>query len=149
MGFGGAVRAGYANYFNFSGRATRPEYWWFQLWLAIIAIATGIFGVMEIGSQPGSGIKLVDGVLTLIFLVLLLGTLIPALSLQIRRLHDSGHTGWWVLASFLAHVAREGWGYSMKTHPGVSMDLVALILDLMSLGFSIAILIFSLQRSKR
>lgn len=146
MTFGGAIRSGYANYFNFSGRATRPEYWWFQFWVVLLVIATALLMLMEISSQPGSASRFLEDLLILLAALLLLATMIPALSVQVRRLRDSGHSGWWVLWSFLAHGVREGW--VLKSHPGLTADRVALLLDLLVLGTSIVILVFSLQRSK-
>lgn len=149
MGFVGAIKAGYANYFNFSGRATRPAYWWFQLWILLLLMGLGIFGVMAIGVHDGSGLKLVAELFAALFGLLFLGTIFPAISLQVRRLHDACHSGWWVLISFLAHVARSIWMVAMRHDPGIAADLVALLLDLVSLGLSLTILIFSFQRSKQ
>src|SRR5215510_11420701 len=42
MGFGQAVSSAFTNYFNFSTRATRPEYWYFVLFLLIAGIVTAI-----------------------------------------------------------------------------------------------------------
>jgi len=77
-----AVLAALKGYVNFSGRATRAEYWWFILFwfLAIAAIA--------FISETLAGI---------VVLVLLL----PNLTVSIRRLHDIGKSGWWYLIGFL------------------------------------------------
>ncbi len=148
MTFGGAIRAGYANYFNFFGRATRSEYWWFQLWIVVLGFALVVLAAVAAASQPGSGAWLLAVLLALLVGLGSLGTLVPALALQVRRLHDSGHSGRWVLWAFLAHIARSGWAYTMKAQPGVATDLVALIIELLALGISVTILVFSLQRSK-
>ena len=96
MGFAEAVSAGFSNYFNFADRATRSEYWYFLLFLAILGAVTGIldfalFGFRLVG--PLSGIAS-------------LVTFIPAVSLSVRRLHDIGRTGWWVLLALIPIV---GW----------------------------------------
>ena len=39
MGFGAAIAAGFANYAEFGGRASRPEFWWWQLFVAIASLA--------------------------------------------------------------------------------------------------------------
>ncbi|HTQ70667.1 MAG TPA: DUF805 domain-containing protein [Acidocella sp.] len=148
MTFGGAIRAGYANYFNFFGRASRSEYWWFQLWIVVLGFALVVPAAVAAASQPGSGARLLADVLALLVGLGLLGTLIPALALQVRRLHDSGHSGRWVLGAFLADIARAGWEHTMKAHPGDATALVALIIELLALGISVTILVFSLQRSK-
>jgi uncharacterized membrane protein YhaH (DUF805 family) len=96
MGFGQAIAAGFTNYINFAGRATRPEYWYFILFLVLAGIVTGlidygIFGTTEIGPVNG---------------IFSLATLLPSIAVAIRRLHDIGRTGWWVLLSFVPIV---GW----------------------------------------
>lgn len=70
-----AVRRGFERSFQFSGTATRAEFWWFILFVAV-------------------GIRVVDLILSL-FLSLLL--FIPLLSVGARRLHDINFSGWWQL----------------------------------------------------
>ena len=72
-----AIKLGFSNYFNFSGRATRAEYWWFVLFLVPVSLITWI---------------------PLIGQVIWLATSIPTISLTTRRLHDIGKSGWWQLA---------------------------------------------------
>ena len=71
-------------YAVFSGRARRKEYWMFVLFYFLIAIAIGIIDKV-IGGQ---------GVLGVLFG---LAMLLPGLGVTVRRLHDTGRTGWWVL----------------------------------------------------
>jgi uncharacterized membrane protein YhaH (DUF805 family) len=70
-------------YAVFNGRARRKEYWMFVLFYMIIAIVLGIL----------------DAVLRLGFLGAIFGLamLLPGLGVSIRRLHDTGRTGWWIL----------------------------------------------------
>ena len=96
MGFGGAISAGFSNYFNFRDRSTRSAYWYFLLFLVILGAVTGIldialFGLKTVG--PISGIAS-------------LATFIPSISVSVRRLHDISRTGWWFL---LALVPIIGW----------------------------------------
>lgn len=60
-------------YATFEGRATRSEYWWF--WLA----ATVLSYVPIVG------------------IVISLASLIPLIAVGVRRLHDTNHTGWWII----------------------------------------------------
>ncbi|NCC50920.1 MAG: DUF805 domain-containing protein [Spartobacteria bacterium] len=71
-------------YAVFTGRARRTEYWMFVLFNIIIA---GILGFVE-GLAGGPGI-LVN--------VYSLAVLIPSLAVGVRRLHDTGRSGWWLL----------------------------------------------------
>lgn len=80
------------NYANFNGRASRSEYWWFFLFgfLAVIPamILDGLTGIVLI--DAGAGISYGP------FYVLTgLGFLLPGISVMVRRLHDSGRSGWW------------------------------------------------------
>lgn len=75
-------------YAVFTGRARRKEYWMFVLFYFLIAIALGIVD-MFIGSS---------GILGGIFALAMLP---PGLGVSIRRLHDSGRSGWWVLIALI------------------------------------------------
>ncbi|MDC0149425.1 DUF805 domain-containing protein [Candidatus Poseidoniales archaeon] len=80
------------NYANFNGRASRSEYWWFFLFgfLAVIPamILDGLTGIVLI--DAGAGISYGP------FYVLTgMGILLPGISVMVRRLHDSGRSGWW------------------------------------------------------
>ena len=76
------------NYANFQGRARRKEYWFFVLVYIGLSIVAGI----------------IDGVLGTYYVVsgiLMLAMIIPSLSVAVRRLHDTGRTGWWYLIAFV------------------------------------------------
>jgi uncharacterized membrane protein YhaH (DUF805 family) len=81
------------NYANFSGRARRAEFWWYFLANFIISI---IFNIIDavIGSGMGGGI----GVIGLIYS---LAVLVPGLAVAVRRLHDTGKSGWWLLIALI------------------------------------------------
>ena len=81
-GFGQAVMAGLAGYVDFSGRATRAEYWWFYLFWFLALVVSGFINE------------------TLSVLVLV-GLLLPNLAVSIRRLHDIGKSGWFYLINLL------------------------------------------------
>lgn len=75
-------------YAVFSGRARRKEYWFFVLFNIIFSIAftvvDGVTGTLD----PTMGM----GLLSLLYS---LAVLIPSLSVTVRRLHDTGRSGWW------------------------------------------------------
>ncbi len=87
MNFVQAIRSVFVNYFNFSGRASRSEYWFFHLFLLIADIAVDIADTLIFG----------DAELAPINLIFFLGILIPTVAVSVRRLHDIDRTGWWGL----------------------------------------------------
>ena len=73
----------FKNYSNFSGRAGRREYWMFF---------AANFAMCMILSVLDAAIGL-----PILGLLYMLAALIPAISVSIRRLHDGGRSGWWML----------------------------------------------------
>ncbi|MFM8646109.1 MAG: DUF805 domain-containing protein [Actinomycetota bacterium] len=82
MSFADAIKAGFRNYANFRGRASRSEFWWFSLFTLIVQLAT-------------SGSEVIGGLVSL-------ALLLPGLAVHVRRLHDTDRRGWWVLWPALA-----------------------------------------------
>lgn len=74
-------------YAVFTGRSRRKEYWMFVLFQVMISC----------------GIALVEFFLNTSFLSILFGlaTIVPSIAVSVRRLHDIGRTGWWVLISLI------------------------------------------------
>jgi len=82
------------NYANFNGRARRSEYWYFVLVNAIIGIILRLVDY-AIGSEIG-----------IIGAIYSLAVLIPGLAAGVRRLHDTGKSGWYILLIFFVCI---GW----------------------------------------
>ena len=80
-------------YAVFDGRARRKEFWMFALFNFVIAAALGL-----VGRVIGLG-----GALQALYS---LGVLIPSLAVSVRRMHDTGRSGWWLLIAFIPFV---GW----------------------------------------
>lgn len=85
------------NYTNFSGRARRREYWMFALFNIIISFVLGLISGLIQGTQEVESFGIVDGIALLYGLFILL----PSLAVSIRRLHDTGRSGWWVLIALV------------------------------------------------
>ncbi len=76
-------------YAVFAGRARRKEYWMFTLFNLLILIGLGIIeGALGIGA--GGDQSVLAGLYSL-------AVLIPSLAVSVRRLHDTGRSGWWLL----------------------------------------------------
>ncbi len=72
-----AIRSVLQKYATFGGRASRSEYWYWILafWMGwyIVIVFTKLFPLYDFG------------------------LFIPTLAVGVRRLHDSNHSGWWIL----------------------------------------------------
>ena len=88
MGLVDAVKSGISNYANFSGRASRSEYWF---WVLGVLIGYIVFGALMMVSEK----------LGLLLVVFYLGIIIPSLSVAVRRLHDTDKSGWMILISLI------------------------------------------------
>jgi uncharacterized membrane protein YhaH (DUF805 family) len=81
-----------SKYAVFEGRARRMEYWMFALISFVVSIAIG-FGVGFVGGMLG----LDQNVLMMLSFAYSLAVLIPSLAVSVRRMHDTGRSGWWLL----------------------------------------------------
>ncbi|WP_077324711.1 DUF805 domain-containing protein [Virgibacillus siamensis] len=81
------------NYVTFDGRARRMEYWMFVLINAIIATILSI-------------LEFLLGIPTVLTTLYSLFIFLPSLAVNVRRLHDTGKSGWWILISLVPVV---GW----------------------------------------
>ena len=88
MTFSDSVSTCLKKYFVFEGRASRSEYWWFQL---IVSPSYFISTILE--NEIGY-----------LFLGITLFTLIPAISAGVRRLHDTNRSGFFLLISFIPFI---------------------------------------------
>lgn len=92
----GCFLAALRKYAVFSGRASRKEYWAFQLYYFLLMILATILDAVI-----GTGI--------ILQIILMLALFLPALAVMIRRLHDADRTGWWVLLMFIPIVNIIAW----------------------------------------
>jgi len=86
MTFSNAIISGFRNAFTFKGRARRPEYWWFFLFVFGGAFLLGLLEMAAFGSGRGALVALFQ-----------LAVFIPFLAVGWRRLQDTGRPGWWLL----------------------------------------------------
>ena len=96
MSFVQSVETCLKKYADFSGRASRSEYWWFFLFNILMGAVGSIADVILLGAVVGST-GIIQSLVTL-------GLLLPGLAVGARRLHDINKSGWWQLlwiASFL------------------------------------------------
>jgi uncharacterized membrane protein YhaH (DUF805 family) len=90
-------------YAQFSGRARRKEYWFFALFNVLVAVAITLLSIGVVLLTVGRG----DTASTLIFIPVILywfAILVPAIAVTVRRLHDTGRSGWWYFVAFVPFV---------------------------------------------
>lgn len=88
--FGEAIFLFYKKWRDFDGCATRAEYWYPALYMFVVGVVFGLFG------KTGD---VLAGVFSLI-------NIIPGIAVGIRRMHDIGKSGWWILISLIPII---GW----------------------------------------
>ena len=88
MNFTESIQTCYKKFFDFSGRASKSEYWWFQLYGIII------YGLLFV----------FQGDLALVFSILAIANTIPLWAAAVRRLHDTDKSGRFVLISIIPFI---------------------------------------------
>ena len=81
-------------YAVFSGRARRKEYWMFFLFNLIITVVLILIDSLMGTFSPQAGLGLLSGLYSL-------AVLIPSIAVTVRRLHDTGRSGWWILIGLI------------------------------------------------
>jgi len=80
----------FKKYTVFTGRSRRKEYWFFVLFNILVSLALAIVDYFTGTYNARYGMGLLGGLYTL-------AVLIPAIAVTVRRLHDTGRSGWWFL----------------------------------------------------
>ncbi len=83
------------HYFDFSGRASRQQFWMFVLFSFLISLVLSVLGGMD--NMLGTLFSVINGLYGL-------AVLLPSLAIAVRRLHDTDRSGWWLLISLLPFV---------------------------------------------
>lgn len=97
MTFTESIKAGLAKLSDFSGRASRSEYWWFSLFL-VLALALLVGGIVLASQLTGARVSYGAMVVLLVPLYMAL------MAAQVRRLRDAGLSPWWTLANLIPYV---------------------------------------------
>jgi uncharacterized membrane protein YhaH (DUF805 family) len=82
-----AFKLFFSNYINFEGRSNRGEYWWAVLAIVLVSLVLSVI----------DGIMTASGGIPILGSIFSLATLVPGISLGVRRLHDIDKSGWWML----------------------------------------------------
>ena len=79
------------NYVGFQGRARRKEYWMFTLFSIIVSVILSI-------------VENIIGLTSVLTTLYSLAVLLPSLAVAVRRLHDTGRSGWWLLIALIPFI---------------------------------------------
>jgi uncharacterized membrane protein YhaH (DUF805 family) len=105
--FGEAIRRFFKKYADFTGRASRSEFWWWYLFAIIIGAVYGILlSTLGTAGNGGSGLGPFGWVLVVLYSLWGLAILVPSLALIWRRLHDANLAGPFLFLGFIPFV---GW----------------------------------------
>ena len=87
MNFLESIQTCYKKIFNYKGRASKSEYWWFQLYFTLFAILTFYYSENHSFGQA--------------LLIVWAFNNLPLLSAGVRRFHDMNKSGWTVLFALI------------------------------------------------
>lgn len=109
-------------YIQFKGRSTRKEFWLFVLFCFIFGIAFGLIDSI-FGLQLGVNNI---GILSTLFSLF---TFLPGLAVTVRRLHDTGRSGWTILPTFLVF-------FPVTNKIGLALVVLGVIADIVIIIFA-------------
>ena len=89
MSFTQAVSAFYSNFADVKTRTTRSGFWWVVLYIVAVYI---VLGIIAAASPTFS---------TVLIVLWWVVHIIPSITLAVRRLHDTGKSGWWLLIGLI------------------------------------------------
>ncbi len=130
MGFREAVTVCIQDYYTFSGRARRPEFWWFFLFVVVGTLLLSAVDAVIFGEGMLLGLNGLFGLLTFL----------PQLAVSWRRMHDTGRPGWFNLLPVVPSLLIIG--------PGNPVSLAKLVLMLLSAVVMIVVLVWLVQPSQ-
>ena len=116
MTFIEAIKTVWSKYATLSGRAMRPEYWWWVLFVILLNIATTLVDGAVIA--PALGFEMFGPLSGRpLSMITTLAILIPGFCVTVRRLHDIDRSGWWMLINLIPMIGLLVFIYWM-TRPG-------------------------------
>lgn len=98
MGPIAATQSVFRNYVVMDGRASPSEYWWWSFVYFAVTVISMTIAVLAVNPSWPPLIAIINGAL---FIPFMLATIVPSLTLTVRRLHDTGRSGFWFFINFV------------------------------------------------
>ena len=103
MTFGKSIQTCFSKYLTFNGRATRSEFWWFWFLSFLVNIPFNVWG-FALPFYTTSETLVYDSIMMSLLCIVALVLIFPMISVFVRRMHDTGRSGWNFLWSFLPFI---------------------------------------------
>jgi len=144
-------------YAEFSGRSRRQEFWMFMLLQFLIwTVAFVVMMVMGVGAMSMAGVNpdgtprlggmaglfASMGIFLVIFGIIWLALFIPSLAVQIRRLHDSDRSGWWLMIYWGPAILSWIVNFAGAANQSTGLVMLGGLCSLVALVGSIVLLVF-------
>lgn len=102
MTFVESIKSVLTNYAGFTGRASRSEFWWFIIFTMMVSAALSIIQNMAMAaSASANGVITIGLTFAAISSLVSLALLLPSLAVGVRRLRDTGRSGWLLLLALI------------------------------------------------
>jgi len=139
-------------YADFQGRSRRMEFWMFglgvfllyiMLFVISLTIGIGSAGLALSGGGAGLvGLMMSMGVLSMVFAIVWLGLLIPSIAVSVRRLHDTGRSGFWLFLYLAPYLIGTIITFSAMPSNYTGLTAIGGIFSLIGLIGGIVLLVF-------
>lgn len=139
--FGEAINRFWRRYAQFSGRATRSEYWFSMLFLFLAGMGVGIVSSV-FAVVAGAGASLVTVIWDLVIIC-------PSLSIAVRRVHDVGKSGVWVGATIAASILATVLGVASQKGNSAPAGLLVCLFGIATIVLGITVFVFCLMDSDK
>lgn len=95
-----SIKVCYRKYFTITGRASRSELWWFTLY----SILSAFIFILGVAIVEESGLLFIGYLFEILGAIAFITSYIPLITVQVRRLHDVGRSGWLLLPQLIPYV---------------------------------------------
>ena len=136
MNFIQSIKTCLRKYADFKGRASRSEFWWFQLFLIILEVGLTTLDHLILGFTWDNSITPLATGLDIV-------TVIPLAAVTARRLHDIGRSGWWQAPIFVSYLY-----YLDVFIPNFAQSTVIYGIDIATGIYSLGLLIMLIKDSQ-